>query len=136
MTMTIAQASQRSGCSAPTIRYYESIGLIASAERGANGRRSFGREDVHRLIFIRRCRDFGLSIEQTRGLLAASTQGLEACAPARGIIETQLKALRARRVELRLLEANLQQILNRCCEVCATGEAKACSIFEDIGDAA
>lgn len=134
MPMSIAQASERSGCSAPTIRYYESIGLIAPADRGRNGRRSFGNEDVHRLTFIRRCRDFGLSIEQTRGLLAASTQGLEACVPARDIIDEQLKAIRARRIELRLLEANLQQIFNRCCDVCAKGEAVACSIFEDIGD--
>jgi MerR family transcriptional regulator, copper efflux regulator len=131
--MTIAQASARSGCSAPTIRYYESIGLIAPADRGRNGRRSFGQQDVHRLSFIRRCREFGLSIDQTRGLIAASTQGLEACAPAQKIVGEQLKAIRARRVELRLLESNLQQILDRCCTVCATGEAAACSIFEDIG---
>lgn len=134
MPMSIAQVSERSGCSAPTIRYYESIGLIAPADRGTNGRRSFGQQDVHRLSFIRRCRDFGLSIGQTKGLIAASTQGLEACAPARAIVEQQLKAIRARRVELRLLEANLQQIFDRCCNVCATGNAAACSIFEDIGE--
>jgi MerR family transcriptional regulator, copper efflux regulator len=133
MPLTIAQASQRSGCSAPTIRYYESIGLIGRADRGSNGRRSFGQVDVHRLSFIRRCRDFGLSIEQTRGLIAASTQGLEACVPAQAIVTEQLKTIRARRIELRLLESNLQQILDRCCTVCATGEAVACSIFEDIG---
>ena len=132
--MTIAQVSERSGCSPPTIRYYESIGLIARADRGRNGRRSFGQPDVHRLSFIRRCRDFGLSIEQTKGLLAASTQGLEACTPAREIVENQLKAIRARRRELRILETNLQQIFERCCDVCSTGHAATCSIFEDIGE--
>jgi DNA-binding transcriptional MerR regulator len=130
--MTIAQASERSGCSAPTIRYYESIGLIAPADRGRNGRRSFGQEDVQRLNFIRRCRDFGLGIPQVKNLLAASTQGLDACVPAKEIVEQQLKAIRARRIELRVLESNLQHILDQCCTVCATGDAAACSIFTDI----
>ena len=133
MAFTISEASRQSGCPAPTIRYYESIGLIAAPDRNANGRRSFERSDVHRLVFIRRCREFGLSIGQVRDLVAASEKGVRACAPARAIVADHLKAIRQQRAELRLLEASLQQVHSRCCEVCDTGKPVKCTIFEDIG---
>jgi DNA-binding transcriptional MerR regulator len=45
-------------------RYYEAIGLIPNAARTDGGRRSYGWPDVKRLQFIRRARDFGMSIDQ------------------------------------------------------------------------
>ncbi len=133
MTLSISEASKRSGCPAPTIRYYESIGLIAAPDRSRKGRRLFEPKDIHRLVFIRRCRDFGMTIGQVRSLMAASQQGTRACAPARAVIEDHLRAIRRQRAELRLLEASLQQVHSRCCEVCETGKNIPCTIFDDIG---
>lgn len=132
MSMTISEAGKRSGCSPPTIRYYESIGLLPPAERTPKGRRSYGWPDISRLTLIRRARDFGLSIDQVRQLLAAADGPGDGCAPAAGIIEEQLCAIRARGTELRLLETTLQAMLNRCNASCAPGGAASCSIFEDI----
>jgi DNA-binding transcriptional MerR regulator len=39
--MTIAQAAERSGLSAHTLRYYERIGLIHPVGRGANSHRRY-----------------------------------------------------------------------------------------------
>ncbi|MBN9142547.1 MAG: MerR family transcriptional regulator [Novosphingobium sp.] len=66
--MPISQAASLAGCSAPTIRYYEAIGLIPNAARTDGGRRSYGWPDVKRLQFIRRARDFGMSIDQIGGV--------------------------------------------------------------------
>jgi len=135
MAMTISEAGMRSGCSAPTIRYYESIGLLAPAQRTPKGRRTFGWPDVSRLTLIRRARDLGLSIGQVRQLLGAADRPGDGCAPAAEIIEEQLRAIRSRRTELRLLETTLQAMLNRCTSTCAPGGAASCSIFEDIAAA-
>ena len=133
--MTISEAGKRAGCSPPTIRYYESIGLLAPAERTPKGRRAYGGGDVSRLTLIRRARDFGLSIDQVRQLLGAADGPGDGCAPAAEIIEEQIKATRAKRTELRLLETTLQAMLNRCNATCAPGGADCCSIFEDIAAA-
>lgn len=130
--MSISEAGKRSGCSAPTIRYYESIGLLSPAERTAKGRRTYGSTDVSRLTLIRRARDFGLSIDQVRQLLAAADGPGDGCTPAAGLIEGHLRELRARRTELRLLETSLEAILNKCRATCGPGGADCCSIFEDI----
>jgi DNA-binding transcriptional MerR regulator len=136
MSMTIGEAASRSGCTAPTIRFYESIGLLEAIDRTDKGRRLYARSDLERLVFIRRCRDFGLPIEQVRQLLAASAAPLETCGEAHGIVAEQIKTIRARRAELRMLETSLQTILSRCEAGCGLDGAMACTIFEDVGQVA
>lgn len=132
MSLTIGQVAERSGCTPPTIRYYESIGLLAVPPRSEAGRRSYGPQDVARMAFIRRARDFGLGIPQVRDLLAAAEAPVSACAMARPLVEDHIRALRAKRNELKALEAALGAILARCDESCQTGTAKACAIFGDF----
>jgi DNA-binding transcriptional MerR regulator len=110
MAFSIGQLADRSGCTPPTIRYYESIGLLAAPLRSEAGRRSYGQADVARLAFIRRARDFGLGIPQVRDLLTAADAPASACATARPVVEDHIRALRARRAELKALEADLTAI--------------------------
>jgi DNA-binding transcriptional MerR regulator len=66
----IGELAELTGMSVPTIRYYEQIGLLPRAPRQAGGQRVYSRDDVERLTFIRRCREFDFSIEQVRALVA------------------------------------------------------------------
>ncbi len=132
MGMAIRQASRRSGCTPPTIRYYERIGLLAPADRTASGRRTYGGLDVTRLSFIRRCRDFGLSIAQVRTLLSASEAAGPGCATAKDVVIGHLLAMRARHAELQALEEALRAIKARCETGCSDTMTR-CSIFADIG---
>lgn len=132
MPYPIGIAAQKSGCTPPTIRYYESIGLLAAPRRSDAGRRSYGSQDVARLCFIRRARDFGLGIPQVRDLLDAAEAPSTACAKARPVVEEHVRTLRAKRAELKALETALAAILVRCDEGCRGGNPKACAIFDDF----
>src|SRR5688572_11168958 len=98
--MSIGELAKRSGCSVPTVRFYESIGLLPPAVRASNGRRSYGWPDVTRLSFVRRARDFGLTVDQVRSLMALNTGSDADCQPAKELLGKHLEAVRRKRDEL------------------------------------
>lgn len=73
--MKIGHLAQATQTSAPTIRYYEDTGLLPPPLRQAGSQRIYREEDVRRVTFIRRCRDFGFSIDQIRLLVSLMHDG-------------------------------------------------------------
>jgi MerR family mercuric resistance operon transcriptional regulator len=69
--LPIGELSRRTGCNVETIRYYERIGLLPPPAR--NGRyRSVSAGDEARLVFVRRARELGFTLEEIRALLKLS----------------------------------------------------------------
>mgnify|MGYP003655140308 CR=1 FL=1 len=58
--MNIGDAAELSGLPAKTIRYYESVGLIAP-DRRENDYRDFAETDIHKLTFLARARSLGFA---------------------------------------------------------------------------
>lgn len=128
----IGALAQMSGCSVPTIRYYEEVGLVPPASRRSSGHRVYDAEAVQLLAFIRRCRDFGFSIEQTRTLLSLSQGGERDCIEARDIAQEQLKSVRAKMLELLDLERSLAKFVAACNATCLGGPAPKCTILKEL----
>lgn len=128
----IGALAEMSGCSVPTIRYYEQVGLIPRACRRSSGHRVYDPAAVRLLAFIRRCRDFGFTIEQTRALVSLS-QGERDCVEARDIAQEKLKAVRAKLLELLDLERSLATFVSACNATCLGGPAPECTILKDLG---
>lgn len=130
--VTIGSLAARTGCSVPTIRYYEEIGLIPKATRRTSGHREYDAKFEDLLIFIRRCRDFGFPIEQVRALVALSQSTDRDCAEALEIANSHLDAVRAKVTELQALESSLGRFALACAQRCAGGPAAECTILKDI----
>lgn len=129
--MLIGDAAKVAGCSVPTIRYYESVGLLFEASRTSGGHRAYRRQDVERLSFIRRCRDFGMSIEQVKALnRIRDIPG--SCDNALEVISTHRDQLRTRISELKALDRALTLIAARCESDCVGGESSCCTIYDDL----
>jgi MerR family transcriptional regulator, copper efflux regulator len=126
--MRIGILAERTGTTVPTIRYYEEIGLLRPAAR-SGGQRTYDNEDVRRLSFIRRCRDFDFSIEDIRALLSLLHNG-KSCTEARKLAEGRLAELRRRRAELEALEASIASLVTCCAETCDGGAAPDCVILQ------
>jgi MerR family transcriptional regulator, copper efflux regulator len=92
--LTIGALARETGVSTPTIRYYEEIGLLPEAGRGANGQRIYDDAGLQRLTFIKRCRDFGFSIDQVRVLASLSISTGADCRDVRDIAQSHLSQVR------------------------------------------
>lgn len=134
--LKIGELAERTGTSVPTIRYYEQIGLLPRASRQGGGQRVYGRDDVERLTFIRRCREFDFSIDQVRALVAIVHDPDSSCMDARDMAAEHLMAVRAKMRELKALERSLVAFVESCDTSCAGGPGPACVILDDLAKSA
>jgi len=131
--MRIGTLAQRTGTNVPTVRYYESIGLLPKASRQEGGHRLYGEADVERLTFIRRCREFGFSVEQVRSLVTLGRDRSRSCLELHDVAATHLSDVRARIRELEGLAQSLETFVETCDTTCAGGAGPDCAILEDLG---
>ncbi len=126
--MRIGVLAERTGTTVPTIRYYEEIGLLRQVSR-KGGQRVYDHEDTRRLALIRRCRDFGFSIEEIRALLSLM-QNNTSCCEARKLAEGHLADLRQKLAELQALERSIASLVMACAATCDGGAAADCVILQ------
>lgn len=131
----IGALAERTGTNAATIRYYEEIRLLPRPDRQEGNQRRYGDEDVRRLTFIRRCRDFGFSIEQVRTLVSLVQDRSRSCTEARDLAQTHLLEIQAKLRELKALEKSIAQFVAVCDAECAGGPGPDCCILDDLSAA-
>lgn len=131
MTFTIGQLARATNTKAVTIRYYEQVGLLPSASRNTTGYRQYSDEDRGRLLFIRRSRALGFSLDDIRELLGLADQRQASCAAVDAKVAKQLEQIRLRIRDLRDLEQELQR-LRSCCQ---GGVIEECRIIESLARA-
>jgi DNA-binding transcriptional MerR regulator len=130
--LKIGVLAEQTGTNAPTIRYYEEIGLLRAADRQSGGQRVYGDADVKRLTFIRRCREFGFSINQVRALVGVVQDPQSSCTHARDLAQEHLVAVRAKLSELKALERSIAAFVADCDASCAGGPGPDCVIMDEL----
>jgi len=116
--ISIGTLSAWTGSKVETVRYYERIGLMPEPQA------------VTRLGFIRRARDLGFTLNETRELLALSTGGSRACRDARAVAASHLQDVRSRIADLRRIERVLAERLRAC----DFGHPPVCPLIDSLFD--
>lgn len=91
--MLIGDVAERSGLTAPTIRYYESIGLLAAAPRSTTGYRRYNAATVEELRFIKKAQALGFSLDEIREILKLGCAGTTPCARVLDLAHQHLNAV-------------------------------------------
>lgn len=92
----IGDVAERTGLTAPTIRYYESIGLLAPTPRSATGYRRYSETTVEELRFIRKAQSLGFSLEEIGEILKLSRAGDTPCSHVLDLSRRHLTAVEER----------------------------------------
>lgn len=112
--MNIGEAAARAGLPPKTIRYYESIGLVAAPKRTASRYRQYRVEDVRLLAFLQRARSLGFTVEQCRELLALYRDESRASADVRALAQEHLENIARKIAELEAMKAELETLVVKC----------------------
>lgn len=94
--LLIGDVASRSGVNASTIRYYESMGLIAGVSRSAAGYRQYSETVVDQIQFIRNAQRLGFSLEELAKILQLTRTGQAPCAQVLAMARGHLSAVEAR----------------------------------------
>ena len=94
--MTIKEASQLTGVSADTLRYYERIGLIPAVPRSESGIRNYDEISIGWINFIKCMRSAGLPIEALIEYVALYKEGSKTEASRKAILIEQRDILQER----------------------------------------
>ncbi|MBB5068323.1 MerR family transcriptional regulator [Saccharopolyspora gloriosae] len=103
----IGDAAAFVGTTPRAIRHYHEIGLLPEPERGGDGRRRYGYEDMIRLLWIRKMADAGIALDDIR---TASTTGADGEAGVAGVLERLAGTLAAQEAELRRQRTAVQRM--------------------------
>ncbi|MDE8347485.1 MAG: helix-turn-helix domain-containing protein [Acidocella sp.] len=128
--MPIGEFARRTGCAIETIRFYEKIAILPKPRR--RGRyRLYEAADIGQLVFVRRARELGFTLDEVRELLRLSGAGAEACGEVRDLAAAHLVDVRARLADLRAMERVLADAVRRC----EAGSDAACPLIETLSAA-
>ena len=128
--MPIGELSRLAGVNIETIRYYEKISMLPAPLRTEAGHRVYGPKETRMLVFIRRGRELGFTLDQIRTLLNLSGPGKASCAEVREIAKHHIENIRAKINDL----AKLERLLRKTVAQCAGGKIPDCPVL-DILDA-
>jgi MerR family transcriptional regulator, copper efflux regulator len=112
--MNIGGLARATGIAAKTIRYYESVGLLATPSRSAGNYRVYGERDVATLRFVQRARGLGFSVKEVGDLVALWRDQQRASADVRALATAHLGEIERKLAELEAMRATLRHLISRC----------------------
>jgi MerR family redox-sensitive transcriptional activator SoxR len=115
------------GKSAPTIRYYEQIGLLPEPVR-MSGRRMYSHATARTLAVIETSQRAGLTLDEIRILLSASPSDSAAIDRLREVAERKLPEIVALIERSQLVRDWLE-----CAARCECPDLDQCPLFDDLG---
>jgi len=123
----IKDLARQAGVTAPTIRYYEAIGVLPPPSRADNGYRVYDEQDLERLRFVTRARSLDFTLEEISEILSFRERGEAPCAYVIGQITARIAEVDYKIAELTRLQEELQQLQQQAEQLpLAEIEARSC----------
>lgn len=134
--MRVKELAERSGVEAHVIRYYTRLGLLHPVRERGNHYRSYTKQDIYRVRFVRRARWLGFTLSDVGRILEEADSGVSPCPEVRDLVE-----VRARENHRRLEAVNaLQQRMEASIALWATlpdrlpDHDSLCYLIDLVGD--
>jgi MerR family transcriptional regulator, copper efflux regulator len=113
-SLTIGQLAQISEVSADTIRFYEKLRLLIPTERSRAGYRLYGEDGIARLIFIRRAKQLGFTLNEIKKLLSLNAKRNASCDEMLILTNAKIRELKGHISDLSRMGKILMRLAKNC----------------------
>lgn len=111
--MRIGELAERFNLNPRTLRYYESIGLLAEPDRTHSGYRDYSDDDLEHVQFVKSAQRLGLSLDEIKEILAFKDRGELPCDYVLTVIEREAEDLNRRIREMKQLRDELKVLKDK-----------------------
>lgn len=112
--MKIGELARAAHCGTETIRFYEKEGLLPAPQRSEANYRTYGKDHLERLRFIRNCRVLDMTHDEIRTLLAFVDRRHGDCGPVNALLDEHIVHVDIRLAELHRLRDQLHALRQQC----------------------
>lgn len=130
--LLIKEVSQSIGLNSSAIRYYEKQGLISTISRSTNNYRVFDKQTIERLIFIKKAKSLGFSLEEIRKILTLKSEGNYPCNYVNKKIQDKIAFMEDETIKLQKERDRLKKLLSEFKDL-DNCSGNICSYIENNG---
>lgn len=112
--INIGEAAKISGVNSKLIRHYESIGIIPKASRSDAGYREYTEADVNVLMFVKRARSLGFSMNEIKKLVSLWRNKSRNSADVKQLAVSHMNELERKVSELQSMIKTLRHLAKNC----------------------
>ena len=112
-TLKIGEIAKKTGASVGTLRYYESLKLIAPVRRGENGYRYYRTEVIQQVRFIKQAQALGFSLTEIHQILVVRDQGEYPCELVQSLLNTKIEELTTQIAQIITFKQELEDYRDR-----------------------
>lgn len=136
--LSISMLAKNAGVTTKTLRYWERIGLLPTANRTLTGYRVFAPEVMRYIDFILKAKTVGLTLSEMKRVIELARDGGNPCPEVMQWLDVKDKALDRQIDSLRSLRRRLRRFRHLCSTndvLACMRERKLCCLIEDLPNA-
>ncbi len=130
----IGEVAKQTHLAVGTIRYYESLGLIAATMRSESGYRYYNRSAIDQLQFIKKAQHLNFSLTEIHQLLNIRDRGQAPCGRVRQLLQEKIGNLAEQIEHLTSLKTELETYQQRwqTRDIDTVNQEKICPLIEEV----
>ena len=133
--MRIGTLADQAGVTAKTVRYYESIRLLAEPVRTPSGYREYDADALERLRFIRDAQASGLTLSEIQSVLELKDAGARSCDHTMALLDRHLAEIDVQIARLEVARGELRELARRAqrLDPAACTDPQRCQVISSTG---
>lgn len=111
--LKIGDLAKQTGVAVGTLRYYETLGLLTPAQRGANSYRYYLPAAIQQVQFIKKAQMLGFSLDDIHRILVVRDSGQRPCELVQSLLAHKIEHLETQIEQMSLFKSELETYQQR-----------------------